>query len=87
MNKFNLSLGVILISSCSYISGPEGAFPDTSYDFLNEELSEDVVTTENLEISREEDHYPIDISSMIVFFRRFQNRDKFFQRVEQVKSN
>ena len=63
MNKFNLSLGVILISSCSYITGPEGAFPDTSYDFLNEELSEDVVTTENLEISREEDHYPIDILS------------------------
>ena len=45
------------------MTGPEGALPDTSYDFLNEELSEDVVTPENLEISREEDHYPIDISS------------------------
>ena len=62
MNKLNYIVLVLLVSSCASLTGPEGAFPDTKYDFLDEELSEDVVTTDDLELNTEEDHYPIDIA-------------------------
>ena len=71
MNKLNAIIIVLLMSGCASITGPDGAFPETRYDFLEEELSGDVVTPEDLEIKKEEDHYPIDISS----------RDTVFQEV------
>ena len=63
MNKLNYIVLVLLVSSCASLTGPEGAFPDTKYDFLDEQLSEDVVTTDDLALNTEEDHYPIDIAS------------------------
>ena len=63
MNKLNYIVLLLLVSSCASLTGPEGAFPDTKYDFLDEELSDDVVTTDDLELNTEEDHYPIDIAS------------------------
>ena len=33
---------LILISSCSYIAGPEGMFPSKEYDFLYERIEEDI---------------------------------------------
>ena len=68
MNKLNYIVLVLLVSSCASLTGPEGAFPDTKYDFLDEELSEDVVTTDDLELNTEEDHYPIDIASKDTVF-------------------
>ena len=48
----------ILLSSCSYISGPEGLFPDTKHDFFQEEVSPELkLPNTNLEISKD-DHYP-----------------------------
>ena len=48
----------LLLSSCSYISGPEGLFPDTKHDFFQEEvLPELKLPNTNLEISKD-DHYP-----------------------------
>ena len=71
MSKLNYVVLVFLVSSCASLTGPEGAFPDTKYDILDEELSGDVVTTDDLALNVEEDHYPIDISA----------KDKIFQEV------
>jgi len=36
MNKLNYVIFIFLLSSCASLTGPEGAFPDTKYDFLDE---------------------------------------------------
>ena len=49
---------LILISSCSYISGPEGLFPETKDKFFDEKLSSDLkLPSTDLAINRD-DHYP-----------------------------
>ena len=54
------SIGAILfISSCSYISGPEGMFPTTEYDFLNENVESNISLPENLDPVNSENHYPV----------------------------
>ena len=57
---------------------PEGAFPDTKYDFLDEELSEDVVTTDDLELRGEEDHYPIDVAAQDTIFQEVPKPRQIF---------
>ncbi len=78
MNKLNYIVFVFLVSSCASLTGPEGAFPDTKYDFLDEELSEDVVTTDDLELNTEEDHYPIDIASKDTIFQEVPKPRQIF---------
>ena len=78
MNKLNYILLVLLVSSCASLTGPEGAFPDTKYDFLDEELSEDVITTDDLELNTEEDHYPIDIGSKDTVFQEVPKPRQIF---------
>ena len=54
------SIGAILfISSCSYISGPEGMFPTTEYDFLNENIESNISLPENLDPVNSENHYQV----------------------------
>ena len=78
MNKLNFAILAFLVSSCSSLTGPEGAFPDTTYDFLDEELSNDVVTPDNLSLNRAEDHYPIDISSGDTIFQEVPKPRQIF---------
>ena len=53
----SLSL-IICVTSCSYISGPEGMFPETRYKFFEEEVNSDLtLDDENLQIITD-DHYP-----------------------------
>ena len=53
----SLSL-IICLTSCSYISGPEGMFPETKYKFFEEEVNSDLtLDDENLQIITD-DHYP-----------------------------
>ena len=78
MNKLNYIVFILLLSSCASLTGPEGAFPDTKYDFLDEELSEDVVTTDDLELNTEEDHYPIDIGSKDTVFQEVPKPRQIF---------
>ena len=78
MNKLNYVLIAFLVSSCASLTGPEGAFPDTTYDFLDEELSEDIVTPDDLELKREEDHYPINISSGDTVFQEVPKPRQIF---------
>ena len=78
MDKYKPIILVFLISSCSSLTGPEGAFPDTRYDFLDEELSNDVVTTEDLQLSTEENHYPIEITSGDTVFQEVPKPRQIF---------
>ena len=78
MIKLNNIVLVFLLSSCASLTGPEGAFPDTRYDFLDEELSEDVVTTDDLELRREEDHYPIDVAAQDTIFQEVPKPRQIF---------
>ena len=49
---------IICVTSCSYISGPEGMFPDTKYKFFEEEVNSDLtLDDEDLQIITD-DHYP-----------------------------
>ena len=78
MNKLNYIVLVLLVSSCASLTGPEGAFPDTKYDFLDEELSDDVVTTDDLELRGEEDHYPIDVAAQDTIFQEVPKPRQIF---------
>ena len=50
---------VLILSSCSYISGPEGFFPTTKYDFLSESVEKEIILPENLNLESVENHYPV----------------------------
>ena len=78
MTKLNNIVLVFLLSSCASLTGPEGAFPDTKYDFLDEELSDDVVTTDDLELRGEEDHYPIDVAAQDTIFQEVRKPRQIF---------
>ena len=58
-NTFIGFLTVTFISSCSYLTGPEGLFPETKYDFLEEEVSPSLRIPEELDKIDKENHYPI----------------------------
>ena len=54
MNKFSFIfflLFVYTLISCSYITGPEGFFPETKNDFFDEKLSEDLKLPDNKNIT------------------------------------
>ena len=78
MTKLNNIVLMFLLSSCASLTGPEGVFPDTKYDFLDEELSEDVVTTDDLELKGEEDHYPIDVAAQDTIFQEVPKPRQIF---------
>ena len=78
MNKANLFLFLFLMTGCSSLTGPEGAFPDTRYDFLDEELSGGIVTTDDLELNEEEDHYPINTTSGDTVFQEVPKPRQIF---------
>ena len=49
---------VILITSCSYISGPEGLFPETKDKFFEERLAPDLQLPSSEIAINKDDHYP-----------------------------
>jgi outer membrane protein assembly factor BamC len=59
IKKLMLLSGVFFITSCSYISGPEGMFPTTEYDFLTENVESNISLPENLDSINSENHYPV----------------------------
>ena len=59
MKNYFFIIFILMFSSCSYLTGPDGVFPDTQYEFLDDELSTGVITTNDLDLEMEEDHYPI----------------------------
>ena len=58
IQSFCSLLLIICVTSCSYISGPEGMFPETKYKFFEEEVNSDLtLDNEDLQIITD-DHYP-----------------------------
>ena len=53
---------LILTTSCSYISGPEGLFPPTKNAFLKEKVEEDILLPDDLNVLVVENHYPVDLA-------------------------
>ena len=53
---------LILTTSCSYISGPEGLFPPTKNEFLKEKVEEDILLPDDLNVLVVENHYPVDLA-------------------------
>ena len=61
-NKFLLITILFFVQSCSYLTGPEGLFPETKYDFLEEEIAPNLDIPEELDEIKKENHYPIEAS-------------------------
>ena len=57
----NLILLTIIVSttSCSYFSGPEGMFPSTKDNFLEEKVAKDINLPPELNLKSKENHYPV----------------------------
>ena len=53
-----LFLAIFSITSCSYISGPEGLFPETKNKFFEEEIAPDLNLPSSELIIKKDDHYP-----------------------------
>ncbi len=61
MKNFFIINILILTSSCSYISGPEGMFPPTKNAFLKEKVEEDMQLPDDLNVIVIENHYPVNV--------------------------
>jgi uncharacterized lipoprotein len=55
---FIISLTVIT-ASCSYITGPEGYFPPTKYDFIEEKIEKTIKLVDDDSPLMIDDHYPV----------------------------
>ena len=53
-----LFLAIFSITSCSYISGPEGLFPETKNKFFEEEIAPDLNLPSSELIIEKDDHFP-----------------------------
>ncbi len=78
MNIIYFIIFTFLITSCSSLTGPDGVFSETKYDFLEEELSNDVLTPDDLELVREEDHYPINVITGDTVFQQVPKPRQIF---------
>ena len=54
---------IFFISSCSYITGPDGLFPPTKDEFLKEKIEQDIDLPNNLDLSYVENYYPVNQSN------------------------
>ena len=50
---------IFFVTSCSIIGGPNGYFPEKKYDFLEEEIEDDITLPTNLDSPDTENHYPV----------------------------
>ena len=58
LQNSSLLLMLMVISSCSYISGPDGMFPETKDKFFDEKLSPDLKLPSTDVAINKDDHYP-----------------------------
>ena len=60
MQATKLLIFILLLSSCSYLTGPDGFFPETADDFFEEEVASDLnvpISNNNLRLNTD-NHYP-----------------------------
>tara|TARA_B100001057_G_scaffold493485_1_gene588006 strand:+ start:3708 stop:4685 length:978 start_codon:yes stop_codon:yes gene_type:complete len=66
MKKYLLSISILfLFFGCSSMSGPDGFFPDTKYDFLDEQVADEITLPDHLNQPDKENHYPV-INNVII---------------------
>jgi len=58
IQSFSTAFLIIFLTSCSYISGPEGLFPETKYKFFEEEINPELNIENKDLIVVADDHYP-----------------------------
>ena len=58
IQSFSFLSLIISMTSCSYISGPEGMFPETKYKFFEAEVNSDIALEDNNLNIIVDDHYP-----------------------------
>ena len=58
MNVKLIIASLIILSSCAWLSGPDGLYPDTKYDFIQEEIEEQIIIPDGIDYPSYEDHYP-----------------------------
>ena len=61
MKKILIINILVITTSCSYISGPEGMFPPTKNAFLNEKVEEDMQLPDDLNLIVIENYYPVNV--------------------------
>ena len=61
MKKIIIINILIVTTSCSYISGPEGMFPPTKNAFIKEKVEEDMQLPDDLNLIVIENHYPVNV--------------------------
>ena len=61
MKKILIINLLIITTSCSYISGPEGMFPPTKNAFLKEKVEDDMQLPDDLNVIVIENHYPVNV--------------------------
>ena len=71
-----LQISILLLTSCSYISGPEGLFPPTKDEFLKEKVEADIQLPLDLDFVVE-NHYPVDNSQELL-----DNQDKYKDTIQ-----
>ena len=66
MKKYFINIPILcLFFGCSSMSGPDGFFPDTKYDFLDEQVADEIILPDHLNLPDKENHYPV-INNVII---------------------
>ena len=63
-NTLQLLATLFIIQSCSFITGHEGMFSETKYDFLDEEVAPNLSIPESLDEIEKDNHYPIEVMAL-----------------------
>ena len=54
-------LVTFFLTGCSFLTGPEGLFPEKQYEFLDEEIAEDINLPKDKRLDEVENHYPVSV--------------------------
>ena len=78
---------VFFLTGCSFLTGPEGIFPEKQYEFLDEEIAEDINLPEDIKLSGVDNHYPVTLEENEELLNQFLNHVKFFLLEVLVRSS
>jgi len=87
MKKIIIINILIVTTSCSYISGPEGMFPPTKNAFVKEKVEEDMQLPDDLNLIVIENHIQLMLSMIYLMIKRFLDQDKSLHPLEIVQFN
>lgn len=60
MKTYFINIPILfLFFGCSSMSGPDGFFPDTKYDFLDEQVADEIILPDHLNQPNKENHFPV----------------------------